>query len=260
MRIVAWNIENLAPWLEDDHLEHRVRELGQPDVLCLQEVRIRPSDTTAVERMRILVRGYTCHFSLCDDPKNVTNRGGRAHGVVTYARIPGVSHAPAWDREGRVLVTQFDRLAVINLYGVNGTPKPYRDPETGEPDGDRHDYKRRVQDRLFELAARYDPLVIAGDWNVSRTPIDAFPRLRTESPHAKARAELEAHLERSRLVDVYRALHPDERAYTWFARGRYDFARVDYIVASPQLRVRSAEILTELRGDSDHAPIAAEFG
>ena len=53
LRLVSWNIENLARWLEDatSMVEQHVR-LGAPDVLCLQEVRIRPQDVALVERMR----------------------------------------------------------------------------------------------------------------------------------------------------------------------------------------------------------------
>jgi len=59
------------------------------------------------------------------------------------------------------------------------------------------------------------------------------------------------------LVDVYRELHPEARAYTWFARKRtLDAARVDYFLISRSLlpRVVEAEILEDRRG-SDHAPI-----
>ena len=37
-------------------------------------------------------------------------------------------------------------------------------------------------------------VIMAGDWNVSRTAQDTEPRLRTEEPHARARAELNARM------------------------------------------------------------------
>lgn len=262
MRIVAWNIENIAPWLAGG-LPEQVAALGNPDVLCLQEVKLRPRDTELVDKVRTLLPGYTAHLALCDDPRNVTFRGGRAYGVATFVRGDATSEHPAWDREGRVLVTRVGDLAIVNLYAVNGTDKPYVDPDTGLLDGDRHAFKRRFQERVVGLGATFERCVIAGDWNVSQTALDVTPRLRTEEPHATARRELAELFAKHGFVDVFRARHPEVRQYTWFARGRRDHARVDYIVVSKALvdRVAEARILDDkaLRPRSDHAPLVVEL-
>ena len=105
-------------------------------------------------------------------------------------------------------------------------------------------------------------VVLAGDWNVSRAAQDTHPRLRSEEPHAGARAELNARIAAEGFVDVWRERHPTERAYTWFnRRSRHlDAARVDYVLVSNDLapRIRSAEILDRLPW-SDHAPVAVEL-
>lgn len=252
MNIVSWNLENLAPWLAGG-LPAQVAALNSPEVVCLQEIRLRPRDHVSLDG---LLPGYRAFTALCDDPRNVTHRGGRAHGVATFVRGDATSEHPAWDREGRVLVTRVGGLAIVNLYAVNGTARPYVDPDTGAPRGDRHAFKRRFQRQVVELAASLGPCVAIGDWNVSPTALDVYPRLRTEGPHALARRELADALAAAGFVDVFRAQHPDERRYTWFARGgRRDFARVDYAVAN--VPVASAEILDDpaLRPRSDHAPI-----
>jgi exodeoxyribonuclease-3 len=103
---------------------------------------------------------------------------------------------------------------------------------------------------------------MAGDWNVSRTAQDTHPRLRTEAPHARARAELDDRLAADGFVDIWRERHPAERAYTWFnPRSRsLDAARVDYVLVSAELapRVRAAGILERLPW-SDHAPVTLEL-
>jgi exodeoxyribonuclease-3 len=109
---------------------------------------------------------------------------------------------------------------------------------------------------------RHGGVVMAGDWNVSRSEQDTHPRLRTEEPHARARAELNARIASDGFVDIWRERHPTERAYTWFnrrARG-LDAARVDYILVSEDLaaRVRAADILPMLRW-SDHAPVSVQL-
>ncbi len=277
MRIVSWNIENLARWLDADGrraLGEHVERLGAPDVLCLQEIRLRPRDTGFIAAAHEVLPGYRCHLALADDAHNVTFRGGRQHGVATFVReeLGGVVAAtPAWDREGRVVATALPdaRLAIINVYAVNGTSRPYRDPDTGAAMGDRHGFKRAFQGRVFDLGRELREnadVVMAGDWNVSRTAADVTPRLRTEEPHARARAELNARIADDNWRDAFRELHPDARAYSWFGRtrtGALDAARVDYILVSAELmpRVSEAQILDErdMRPRSDHAPLVIEL-
>ena len=81
-------------------------------VVCLQETRVRPRDRALIAQMESALPGYRCHFALCDDPKNVSYRGGRAYGVTTYIRSRFGSAREtrlAGDREGRVVVTELAR-------------------------------------------------------------------------------------------------------------------------------------------------------
>jgi exodeoxyribonuclease-3 len=241
-----------------------VEQLGAPDVLCLQELRIREHDAEAADALQNALPGYRCHLSLPRDARNVTFRGGRMYGVATFARGRWRAEVPLWDREGRVVIVRRRGLAIVNVYAVNGTAKPYYD-EGGSIRGDRHGWKRRFQGSVMDLGRELrgeGGVIMAGDWNVSRTAQDTHPRLRTEEPHARARAELNARLADDGFVDIWRERHPDARAYTWFnrrARG-LDAARVDYILVSDDLvpRVRAADIL-DLLPWSDHAPIRVEL-
>ena len=258
MKIVSWNVENALRCLPA--LPAIVERLGSPDVLCLQELRIRHADEDAIGALRAALSGYRCHYALARDPHNVTFRGGRMYGVATFVRGRWSAEVPAWDREGRLVVVRKPGLAVVNVYAVNGAAKPFFD-EDGRVAGDRHAFKRRFQMRVMDLGCELREsggVVMAGDWNVSPTPLDTHPRLRTEEPHARARAELHERLHAEGFVDIWRTRHPGERAYTWFnrrARG-LDAARVDYILVSENLvsRVDAADIL-DLLPCSDHAPI-----
>jgi exodeoxyribonuclease III len=252
----------------------------KPDALLLQEVRVRGSDAPLIAEMtKAAGADFTCHYSLNRDPKNVTFRGGRMYGVVTYirsslGRSTCESEVPEWDREGRIVFTHLEnpRVTIGNVYAVNGTDKVYWDHDLGRAEGDRHAFKRRFQAQLLERARELRVnekrhVIVAGDWNVSRTKLDTYPRLRTEEPHSLARSELEKHLALSGMVDIYRHLHPNERAYTWFnrlARGKtLDAARVDYVLVGQETipRVKEASILADPkdRPGSDHAPIVIEL-
>jgi exodeoxyribonuclease-3 len=216
------------------------------------------------------LRSASPPYSLNRDPVNASFRGGRAHGVVTYVSTrltPATAEVPAWDLEGRFVASNCSSLTIANVYAVNGTDKRYFDHDAGRFFGDRHAFKRRFQHHVFDWAHCRRRTVIAGDWNVSQTKLDTHPRLRTEEPHARARAEFAARLSASMLVDVYRELHPQARGYTWFnprARaGRLDAARVDFVLVSRDLLpfVRSAVILDdpELRRGTDHAPVLLDL-
>ena len=272
MRIVSWNIENLLPELAQ--LSDVFVRLGEPDVLCLQEVRVRASDHAAIESLERALPSHRACASLNRDSKNAPFRGGRAYGVVTYvSRALGrvEMEVPEWDLEGRCVLTRVAGLSIGNVYAVNGTGKAYWDHERRRFDGDRHAFKRRFQRRVLEeatgLAAR-GPVVFAGDWNVSQTKLDTYPRLRTEPPHVRARAEFRDLVEAAGLVDVYRHLFPKDRAYTWFHRraekvGRLDAARVDFMLVSKDLLERVVRVA--ILGDSgfrvrtDHAPLVLEL-
>lgn len=275
LKILSWNIERFATYAGRDVLPGFVELMGSPDIVCLQEVRVRPQDAAEVEALHAALPGYTCHVALANDPKNVTFRGGRMYGVATYVKAPLARAARAygceWDREGRVVVTELvtrsEMLAVVNVYAVNGTNKPYWSHELGRVDGDRHAWKRRFIERLAaECQALRDrglELVLIGDWNVSRTKLDTHPRLRTEEPHATARAVFnDVFLPSLDLVDAFRELHPAAKKYTWFRRSAraLDAARVDFALVSRSLlaRVLEADVdeRPEARLASDHAPLS----
>ncbi|MEA2753124.1 MAG: hypothetical protein QOI41_7267 [Myxococcales bacterium] len=274
LKVLSWNVENLGKYVEatPGALATYVEAMGSPDVVCLQEVRVRPSDDALIAAMKGALPGYECHFALANDPKNVTFRGGRMYGVATWVSAgltPGLrARTLPWEREGRVVITELPalRLAIVNVYAVNGTDKPYWDHDLGRIEGDRHVWKRRFIERLAEECAsmktRGMELVLVGDWNVSRTKLDTVPRLRTEEPHATARAAFnEVFIPSLDLVDVFRELHPDAKKYTWHRRGarRPDAARVDFALLSRSLlpRVVDADIdeRMEARLASDHAPL-----
>lgn len=273
MRIVSWNIEHWSRWLGDARerdRRHLVEDLGAPDVLCLQELEMRASDVENVERAKNALRGYDCFLSLPRDRFNVTYRGGRAYGVATYVRstLRATGRVPDWDREGRVVIADVAGIAIVNVYLVNGTSRPWFDPETGDRAGDRHAFKRALQRLVLDEAARLGDAVVIGDFNVSQSKMDVHPRLRTEVPHARARAALVERIAELGFVDAFRALHPQARKYTWFARGAaargvLDGARVDYALVSPSLapRVTAADIEEDRANTvgTDHAPLWIEI-
>ena len=70
MKLISWNVENVLRCVPA--LPTIVEELGRPEVLCLQELRIRGRDEQAISALERALPGYRCHYSLPRDPRNVS--------------------------------------------------------------------------------------------------------------------------------------------------------------------------------------------
>ncbi|KAK4505598.1 hypothetical protein PRZ48_003561 [Zasmidium cellare] len=293
-----------------------LRRYSWPTLLFLQEVKIAPGDESAMKAVERAIQpsadepeeapSYKAFFCLPKDKYNA--RGfGRKYGVCNIIRqdffdahVERVREVD-WDLEGRFLVCEtkpfqsLPKLAIINLYAVNGTDAPYKDPDTGKPFGTRHDRKLRVH-RLLQaecqaLSSRGFQIVLAGDFNIARAPIDGHPNLRMyPKQHCVNRADFEARFFRrgTRLgggsegaekrdtvegdggevdeglgmIDSFRHLHGDKAGYTYHPRGKSfgtSCDRVDMILTSSSLRDHLAEAgIHETPADratSDHVPL-----
>ncbi|KAI0375626.1 DNase I-like protein [Pilatotrama ljubarskyi] len=292
-RILSWNVENPVPFLQLPPTQARsatgagltagtnpglLRDLLErhdyPDFVCLQEVRARHTDKQWISALRLAANHgahdagpkYTLYHSL-----NRSTRGQRHFGVVTYAKEPHTVVAARevdWDAEGRVLILEMQSgWALVNVYALNGSEYMWRDPLGRAPPKTRNERKREFNRLLMEecraMQQRGLRLVLIGDFNISLTKKDCYPRLRTEYPHGLARAEFrEQFIPGLDVVDVFRELHPDTKAYSWFAKGKpqgKDCARVDYALVESSLRDNVVDLAylqdPQDRGHSDHAPL-----
>ncbi|KAK6438020.1 hypothetical protein LTR95_005781 [Oleoguttula sp. CCFEE 5521] len=298
-------------------LKEFLRSHSWPTLLFLQEVKIRADDTQtrravqrAVSRQAGEAEGtpdYVAHFTLPNDPHNARGFGGKVYGVCSIMR-KGFSDKyvervrdVTWDQEGRFSVIEtkavgnVPKMAIYNVYMVNGTDNPYKDALTGEVKGTRHDRKLAVHallaDECRKLVSEGYEVIVAGDINIARAPIDGYPNLRTSpQQHTLNRQDFERRFfgkvnldalaagNRAEglaaghppitglgMVDAFRQLHPNTRAYSYYPRGRpfgSSCDRVDMILCTPRLAAScTASILATPghRGPSDHVPIQASF-
>lgn len=216
---------------------------GWPDICCLQEVRALAKDTEMIRSLLASANTpdandssdsddsqsgetkdagprYTAHFSLCQ-----AKSGGKRFGVATYVssnfKHQYTAREVDWDAEGRLMILEMKhlKLAIINVYALNGSDFPWRDPKTGIVKGTRNERKRDFNRLLMKecqsIHEKGYRIVAIGDWNITRTEQDCYPALRTQEPHALARKEFnEVFMPTLDMVDVYRELHPKGRAYS----------------------------------------------
>ncbi|KAI4952430.1 hypothetical protein J4E91_002900 [Alternaria rosae] len=280
-----------------------------PSILFLQEVKIAHTDEKVQDAVRTAVASplpeeerssheerpsYQVHFTLPTDLHNARGpkRSGKVYGICSLIRrdlyIPYkiAIRTVDWDNEGRISVvelrskTSTAKLAIFNIYAVNGTENAYRDPETGAFKGTRNDRKRAFHKLLArecrELEEQGWDVLLAGDMNVAPDERDGYPRLRIfPQAHVLNRTDFHDKLlggsgkakEPFDGVDVWREMFPDERRYTYHSRGRKwgsSCDRVDYFIAGRKMWekgwVKACGIMDteEEMGTSDHVPIWAE--
>jgi exodeoxyribonuclease-3 len=248
VKIVTWNVNGLRAVLKKDALSAVLH--GNPDLLCLQEIKARPEQLTDEQRE---IPGYRIIW-------NPAERPGYS-GVATFAREDPLGfelgmNAAQFDVEGRVIRTRHPDFLLYNIYFPSG-----------QRGGDRVNYKLDFYAHLLEtcdaLRAAGEKIILTGDFNTAHMPID----LRNPKANAKTsgflpeeRAWVSKFLEHG-FVDVYRILYPEREQYTWWtyrlsARERGIGWRIDYFLVSEALvqRVKDVIIHEDIPG-SDHCPV-----
>ena len=278
-----------------------------PQIICLQEVKISPKDEKtrkAVERAANEGEGpgYHLSFELPRDRFNATGWGGKVYGVCTLIRddVMGLGKVKTkgvpWDLEGRLLVTEVEfgrqeveveevkeKLVVINGYWPNGTTNAWRDSHTGIVKGTRHDMKRNFHSLMLSEVLQYQEagwqVVLIGDMNIARSPLDGYPGIRLGAEHVRNRREWNEMFiwgeEGMKGVDSWRWVHGERRGYSYHGEKAEEWGRscdrVDLGVVSrgligdgngepkrTQMRLAGADIWESIeeRGASDHVPIS----
>ena len=121
---------------------------------------------------------------------------------------------------------------------------------------------------LRELHASGREVLLCGDWNVAHTEKDLknwCGNRKNSGFLPEERAWLTELFNEVGFVDVFRHLHPELEAYTWWSNRGQAWAknvgwRIDYHIATPGIArsARSASIYMEQRF-SDHAPLTVDY-
>ena len=248
MKIITWNINGLRAALGKGALQWVWEQ--QPDVLCLQEIKVRPEQ---LKDGQAQFPGYEVIW-------NPAEKAGYS-GVATFLRNPSLEfglglNAPLFDIEGRLISTRHSGFRLFNVYFPSGQ----RGMERVQYKLDFYAHLLALCDRLH---ANGENLIITGDFNTAHMPIDlknAKQNVRTSGFLPEERAWVQNFLDHG-FVDVYRHMYPERVQYTWWtyragARERRVGWRLDYFLISKLLLplVKDVNIHEEVPG-SDHCPV-----
>jgi exodeoxyribonuclease III len=256
VRVATWNVNSvkqrvprLLPWLDE----------RQPDVVCLQEVKLTREAFADLLGGELEARGYA--FAVHGQPQwngvAILSRAGlddvRA-GLPDEPGFPGL--------EARAVSATCAGVRVHSVYVPNGRT----------PDSDHYRYKLGWLAALKSaVAAGGEAALVCGDMNIAPADADVYdPAAYVGHTHVTPdeRAAL-ASLQALGLRDVVRDRWPDSRVFTYwdYRAGMFhqDLGmRIDLILASDPVaaRVRAAWVDRQARkgtAPSDHAPVIVDL-
>ncbi|WP_438721453.1 exodeoxyribonuclease III [Bartonella rochalimae] len=257
MKIATWNIagikarhETLCKWLKQN----------QPDVVCLQEIKSVdenfPRDTIENLGYHIETHGQKSFNGVAILSKTVPDE--------VILRLPGDNN----DMQARYIETVYSTntgsIRVASLYLPNGNPI----------NSEKYLYKIEWMKRLYthakSLLAYEEPLILAGDYNVIPTPLDAKNPQEWSNdalflPQIRHIFQCITHLgfydAIRNVTDAPSFSFWDFQANAW---KKNNGIRIDHLLLSPEAadQLICAYSQTEARGyqkPSDHVPIWIEL-
>jgi exodeoxyribonuclease-3 len=271
VRVATWNVNSvkqrlprLLPWLDE----------RQPDVVCLQEIKLTDEAFTELLDGELASRGYA--FAVSGQP--------RWNGVALLSRAglddvrTGLPDEPGFPGpEARAVSALCGGIRVHSVYVPNGR----------EPDSDHYRYKlawvAALRDALATGPGAMGPgamgsgatgpeaALVCGDMNIAPADEDVYdPAAFAGSTHVTPpEREALAEVRMLGFRDIVRDRWPDSRIFTYwdYRAGMFHQdrgMRIDLILATAPVadRVRAAWVDRAARkgaAPSDHAPVIADL-
>lgn len=259
-KFISWNVNGLRALAKKKEWEWLTGADAQ--IVALQETKASPEQLPE----EIAVRpGWHSYWDSSSVKKGYSGVAifSRLEPLYVTAELPD----PRFQGEGRLLHLEFTEYHFFNGYFPNGGAPEVDEDGVFTGSFKRVPYKMGFFEAFLKLAvecARTKPVIVCGDFNIARNPVDLA------KPEENAAMSGFLPIERDWLerfiaagfVDSFRYVYGDIGGkYTWWsyqnmARRRNNGWRIDYFFVSEALapKIRAAEIYSDVLG-SDHCPI-----
>jgi len=249
LKLYSWNVNGVRAAEKKGFLDW-LRHSGG-DVVAIQETKANPDQLSEA-----LTQPTGYQVDWCSAEK----KGYSGVGTFSKVKAVGISRGlgdERFDRDGRVLISDFERFVFFNIYFPNGG----RGPEWVQH---KLEFYRRFLGVVEGYTRQGRSVIVTGDVNTAYAEID-LARPKENSKKTGFLPEERAALGEffaARLIDTFRHVRPTEVKYTWWdmvtrARERNVGWRIDYFLVSSDLkdRILDADIHPDVLG-SDHCPIS----
>jgi exodeoxyribonuclease III len=256
MLAATWNVNGLRARF--DFVLHWLRN-RQPDIAMLQELKLTDEQFPYME---LEAEGY---FAGVHGQKawNGVAVLSREKPLILQTGLPGQELMGS-----RLIACSVGNIKTLSVYIPNGKSLDHPDFER------KLAWIGRLRSFLAECFDPDDSVLVSGDLNLCPTSLDTWNEeaLGGTIFHTERERKLFGDLTDWGLHDLYRRLHPDEQAFSWWdyragAFHRNQGLRIDFLLATARLAERAVRV--EIDRDyrkkkdgltpSDHAPVLAEF-
>jgi exodeoxyribonuclease-3 len=253
MRIITTNLNGIRSAANKGFFEWLSKQ--DADIVCLQELKAQAADMTPQMLAPEGFHGFH-HYA--------EKKGYSGVGIYSRQKPDAVIEGlgiPEFDCEGRYLEAQYGNLSVVSLYLPSGS--------SGE---ERQTVKFRFLDafmpHMVKLMESGRDVIVCGDWNIAHTEKDLKNwkgNKKNSGFLPEERAWLTELFDRVGFVDVFRRLHPELEAYTWWSNRGQAWAkdvgwRIDYQIATPAIAQRAvSSSIYKTERFSDHAPLTIDY-
>jgi exodeoxyribonuclease-3 len=245
MKIISWNVNGIRAVMKKGFSDFAHKT--NPDILCLQETKAHPDQ---VDKM---LDNYEHHYWNSADKKGYS--GTAVFSKVKPLNVTYAGGLDEGDSEGRVIILEFDKFYLVNVY----TPNSQRGLT-------RLSYRQKWDGAFLKLLKKLEkskPVILCGDLNVAHKEIDlARPKNNVKNAGftPEERSGFDNYIAAG-FIDTFRMFtdsgeHYSFWSYMFNARKKNIGWRIDYFMVSKKLKdkVKNSRILKMVMG-SDHAPV-----
>ncbi len=247
LKLMSWNVNGIRAVEKKGFVDIIKNE--SPDVIGIQETKAQ-ADQLSDELKNI--DGYHSYWF------SASRKGYSS--VALYTKVEPIQvingiGIEEFDKEGRVIIAEYETFYFINCYYPNAQSELKRMDY-------KRDFNRAILEKCEELK-KTKTVVLTGDYNVAHKEIDLKnPKSNVKNPgfSPQEREDMDTFIAAG-YVDTFRMFNQEPDQYSWWsyrfsARSKNIGWRIDYFCVNEEAKTRvlDADIRQDIMG-SDHCPI-----
>ncbi|MEM6877885.1 MAG: exodeoxyribonuclease III [Bacteroidota bacterium] len=256
MRIVSYNLNGIRAAIRKGFVDWLAEH--KPDFVGIQETKAWP-EQVGMEDIEAL--GYHANWHSATSKKGYSGVLSLSKQAPDQVQI-GCGKED-YDREGRIIRTDFGDLSIFNCYFPSGTSGDVRQAFKMEF---LADFESFILD--FRRSEPSRQLIILGDYNIAHTPNDIHDPVRNKKTSGflpEERAWLDKWYGELGFTDAFRQIYPEKTEYSWWsmrgqARANNKGWRIDHVAVSEGMADKLKDV-NHYRNDqhSDHCAVVVDM-